>query len=303
VDAATLQVLERAGASVAQPLALALEREGRVEEALGVCRAGVRGERASTDAAERLALDRTGARLARKLRRSWPPMALSAAPERVLRLARIGASRAGARPRWRVADRELPVEAAVIEVVRAAGREAVWSENHLWTSLFALCFADLYFLPIPGVLPTPRRDGPVDVGTPAFARRRQPQILQRLHELRDGAAEKLLNRWGGERLAGLGAPDLARSVGPRLPGGLLAAVLARLAHEGWSVASGLPDLCLLPGPPVRVEGLLPAQLDGDAILVEVKGEGDALRDGQRAWHAALLESGISVECWWVRDLQ
>lgn len=302
-DAATLEVLDRAGAAVAQPLALALEREGRAEEALAVCRSGVRGERATSDPAERLALDRTGARLARKLRRSWPPMALTAAPERVLRLPRVAPSRAGGRPRWTVAERDLPVEAAVIEVLRATGREAVWSENHLWTSLFALCFADLYFLPIPGVLPTPRRDGPVDVGTPAFAQRRAPQILQRLDELRDGAGETLVNRWSGERLAGLSAPQMALAVGPRLPGPLLAAILARLAREGWSVANGLPDLCVLPGPPVRAGGLLPAQLDGDAILVEVKGEGDALRDGQRAWHHALLEARISVECWWVRPLQ
>lgn len=276
---------------LALPRVRALEREGRLAEALSACRAG------DPDPALDLALRRTGARLARSLRQPWPPTPpRREAPIRRLRLVR--GSPAGARPRW--GDAADPVEAAVIRVLAESGREAVHGENGLWTTLFALLFRDLYFLPIPGRLPTARRTGPLDLGTPAFYEARREAIEQRLAALAAGEGPRFAAAWQGESLDGLRLRGAEALVG-EVPPAMLGAILGRLAREGWPVARGLPDLLVRPGAPVRLDAAIPPRLDGDAILVEVKGPTDSLRDEQRVWIDLLLRQGIRVEVWEVRD--
>jgi hypothetical protein len=82
-------------------------------------------------------------------------------------------------------------------------------------------------------------------------------------------------------------------------GGVAAAVLERLAREGWAVARGLPDLYIFSGDPVRLESAVPARLEQRDLLVEIKGPTDALRDEQRVWHDRLLRNEIPVELWLV----
>ncbi len=293
-DADVLGKLAGAGAPVRPSWALRLEREGRAREALAVCRAATRDD--DVDGATAVALERTGRRLARALGEGWAPRTpLRSAAVRRLRLA--AGPKGGARPTWVVDGEALPVEAAVLRALARADRRALHAENWLWTSLYALVFRDLYFLPVPGMLPTARRDGPLDVGTPGFYGRRREVVEARLGALAADGPARFVEGWSGERLAGLGAAEVARSECASIPGKTAAAVLGRLAREGWAAARGLPDLYIFPGPPIRIEGAVPARVDDRDLLVEIKGPTDALRDEQRVWHARLLDEGIPVELW------
>lgn len=303
--------LVEAGAPVRAAWALRLDREGRRAEALAVCRgamvgglsaggSGTGGGSATgglppIDRAAVIALERTGKRLARALGQGWVPSSpLRTAPTRRLRLT---PGPRGVRPTWIVEGAAVTVEAAVVRVLAAAGRRAHHGENWLWTSLYALVFRDLYFLPVPGMLPTARRDGPLDVGTPGFYARRQAEIDARLAALAADGPGRFAAGWDGERLAGLHAGDVVREWSAAIPGKTAAAVLGRLAKEGWSAARGLPDLYVFSGNTGRVEGAVPARLDHGDALVEIKGPGDSLRDEQRVWHDRLLHEGIVVELW------
>lgn len=296
-SADVLASLATVDATVKPELALQLERQGRAAEALEVCRAG------DPDPVITLALDRTGRRLARGAGRGWAPNEpLRPAPVRTVRL-RAGPK--GVRPTWIVDEEALAVEAAVIRALDRLGRRAIHAENWLWTCLYALVFRDLYFLPLPGMLPTSRRDGPVDVGTPGFYARRGDAIEARLAAVAAEGPGPFVAGWGGERLAGLWAYESVATILERcsaVSGVTAASVLRRLAREGWAVARGLPDLYIFSGAPVRVESGVPARLEQRDLLVEIKGPTDALRDEQRVWHDRLLKDGIPVELWAVAPL-
>jgi len=291
-DADTLRALLAAGAAVRIPLVRALEAEGRHAEAFAAC-AGPR------DAAEGLALTRTAARLARRLGVGVPPHPPLQEP-RVRSFVLAPGPPSGGRPTWVVDDVARTVEASMIALVRAAGRAATHAENWLWTSLYALVFRDLYFLPVPGMLPTPRRAGPLDVGTAGFASRRAAAVDARLRALAEEGPARFVSGWEGERLAGLADGEAASAAAASVPGAMAAAVLGRLAREGWDAARGLPDLYLPPGPAVRLEGAVPGALSAEALLAEVKGPTDALRDEQRVWHHHLRCAAIPVELWILR---
>ncbi len=274
-------------------LALQLAAEGRVAEAVTVCRAS------DAAAVERVALDRTGRRLARAARLPFPPgPPLMEAPVRRLVLERAAAV-AGPRPLWRTPDGPAPVEDAVVAHLAAVGRTAIHAENWFWTSCFALAFRELYWLPLPGRLPTNRRSGPMDIGTAAFYTARREAVDAVLEDVFANGIR--VGGWDGEILFGLSHAEMTISMAARIPPKLAAFILGRLSREGWAAARGLPDLLVLDGPPVRVPGAIPAQLDDSVILAEIKGPGDNLRDDQRVWHDGFVTSGNRVELWSVRD--
>lgn len=265
---------------------LALEREGRLAEAIAICRGS------SSDPVEAIAIERTGRRLARAARLPFPPrVPLREAPRRAVRLVRAPGE--GPRPRWDAEARH--IEEALVARIAATGRVALHAENWLWTSLFALAFRDLYWLPLPGRLPSARLAGPLDLGTPAFHAARAPAIEARLAEMSEAGVQ--LGEYGGELLAGLANAEVVLALAPQLPHSLVIAILRRLAVEGWAAARGLPDLVILPGPVAQLPEAIPGKLDAGVILAEVKGPTDNLRDAQRYWHHQILESGNSVELW------
>lgn len=285
---------------VAARLALALEAEGR--PALGAARCAEVWERA--DAASRLSLERTGRRLARRAGGHWrstPP--LRAAPERTIWLKRAPGE--GPRPLW--LDEALTVEAAVATALRP--RLALHGENLVWTTLFGLIFAELYFMPVHGALPVPTLDGPLDLGTPAFARRRAEALAARLQRVRDGEGPRIIAEvWAarhGERLAGvsweLAEVEALQGIAAGVGGSGLALILERLAAEGWSAARGLPDLVIAPGEAVELAQAIPATVAPGLLLAEVKGPGDSLRDEQHAWHDLLVRAGVPCEVWRVKE--
>lgn len=283
--------------SVAVRLARVVERQGRGLESVEL----LRSARQRATAAERLAIDRAGKRVARSHRRSWAPSApLQHARDR--RLALVSDPSSEGRPTW---GGGATIEHAVAEVLRRAGREVLSAEGPLFKTLFALCFADLYFLPVPGQLPAPFLSGPLDLGTPQFRRRRRAAVQSRLAKIAGGQAGEVVGHaaeaWWNVRLRGarwdLWSPSQLAALAHGMQATALAALLEQLLERGLGAAAGLPDLVVLPGHAVRLEGAHPSKLREGLSLIEVKGPSDSLRDEQRAWHDRLLRAGASVEIW------
>lgn len=253
------------------------------------------------------ALERTGCRIARRHRLPWDPLPpLQRPPERQLALP--GAATGGARPRYRTPAGAVPVEEAVAHEVEAAGRHVLRGESAPWTTLFALLLYDLYWLPVPGMLPVPYMRGPLDLGRPDFALNREAALQKRLTEIAQGAAPEEVERayaahYGedvrGARWKWLDAAELA-ALCRGLGGAAVARVLERLAREGWRARRGLPDLVILPGEACSLGRADPEPLGPEARLVEVKGPTDQVRDEQAIWFDHLLEAGVAVELWRVR---
>jgi len=281
---------------VAPRLPLALEAAGHLAEALEACLTW----RELLDPAARPAVERTGRRLARKLGRPWRPTAPLARP-RVRRAWLPRAGRVGPRPVW--GHPPLAVEAAVARALRP--RVAVHGENQLWTTLFGLLLGELFWLPIDGMLPTPGRAGPRDLGTPFFAAHREDALGRRLEAMRAGDLDlrSPWQRWHGCQVRGvrweLATIGQLEAFANSLGGAAVAAVLERLAREGWRAARGLPDLAVLPGETTRIDAI-PARVGPGALLVEVKGPSDTLSDEQRVWLDVLQRARAPVEVWELR---
>jgi hypothetical protein len=257
------------------------------------------------DPASALALERSARRLARAAGVTWGSAPRRTPPKR--RWTLPGAGGDGARPLYRIEGQDLPVEPALVHLLAVRGRRVQHAEAAPWTTLFALILRDLYFLPLPGVLPVPWLTGPLDLGTPAFAEARPAALEDRLAEVRAGAAPALVRArfqaHAGELLAGarwdLCDGEALAAAAEALGGPALAVVLGRLAREGWQAARGLPDLLILPGPALDLPEAAPAHLGPGLLLAEVKGPGDSVRDAQAAWFHLLLEAGAPVELWTV----
>jgi hypothetical protein len=284
--------------------ARALERQGRPAAALQL----LREARKTRTGPGRIALNRAGKRLARQQRQGWAPDApLSSPPRRVIRLP--PASTPGTRPLYDSPAGQVPVEAAVVGLLHSLGRRAIHAENSLWTTLFALFFAEAYFLPVPGALPGRWLAGPLDLGTPAFKARRTASCTGIAAALRAGEGPDRLvfahEKWTGIHLMGarwdLSSNDLAGVVEGLGPAAL-ADIMGHLLDRGFSAARGLPDLAILPGPPVVFPDALPAKLGPDLTLAEVKGPGDTVRDAQALWFHRLGAAGAPIALWEVRPL-
>jgi len=289
-------------AEVAVRVARTLEAEGRSEQAWE----HLVNARASSRGPSRLAIARSGRRLAAQLRRGWAPDPPPRRPP-VRHLVLPGAERIGTRPGYQSGEVVRAVEPAVAELVSSLGRTVLFAEGPLWTTLFALLFADAYFLPVPGALPVPFLAGPLDVGRPDFARRRPIAVAGVLDAVGAGEAPERI-RVADERLRGTwlsGAAwnrasvdqlvAVAKGMGPTS----LRVILETLLREGWRAARGLPDLVVLPGPRIRLPGAMPSRLGEGLVLAEVKGPTDSVRDEQAAWFDRLLGAGAKVELWQV----
>ncbi len=289
----------RPAPTLAFRVARTYEAEGRPLDAL----AALRAARPASDPVERLQITRAERRLARATRTGYAPeIPLRTPATRTVRLVAAGGD--GARPLWTVGGESLPIEAAVVRLLAAAGREALHGEGTLWTTLFGLLFADTYFLPVPGMLPARRLSGPLDVGRRAYAVRRAEAVAEVREALRRGEGpgriEQAAMKRARQALAGVSWPlapverlvRIARDVGPAV----LDAVMGRLLEEGWSVSAGLPDLLVLAGPEVRLNGH-PSRVQPGALFVEIKGPTDSVRDAQVVWFDRLVAAGARVERW------
>lgn len=280
-------------------LAHLTEREGDPEGALQLLRDAHRHSRGPA----RLAFHRTGRRLAQRCRQGWAPDPPHAPPRgRRIELEPCPIPDAN-RPHFQPG---LPVEAATIHLLAEHGRTALHAEGTLWRHVFALLLAPrCYFEPVPGMLPTRFLDGPLDLGTPGFAERRAEAVAATRALVLAGDAPLLARethaRFGGARLAHARWERtvdedcaLVAAIGPHL----LWTIVQALLDHGPRRASGLPDLLILPGPPIELPRSHPRRLGANALLAELKTPKDTVSDAQR-WWLQQLSSKAHIELWQV----
>jgi hypothetical protein len=203
------------------------------------------------------------------------------------------------------------VEEAVALWLAVHGRTALYTEGALLSTICALLLSDLFFLPVPGALPVRMLSAPLDLGTPAFRPARRTAWDALVAALRAGEAASRVaaadERWRGVRLAGArwDAADrdsLSCATAALSPAALML-LLEHFADEGPRAMAGLPDLVVLPGPPVKLPGAFPSRLPAGLVLAEVKGPGDTIRDAQAVWLDRLAGAGVTVEVWRVVSKQ
>ena len=277
-----------------------VRRAALCEAALGRSGQGARicaAWRSRASPVERLALDRTGRRLARAAGIAWRP----GPPLRKARERQVPVPCALDADGHRVWTGGVPIEEAVLQVL--GNCSVVGGENSVWRTLFGLLFFDLLWLPVPGMLPVEGLDAPLDYGTRHFASARAGLLAARLKDLSDGHGEAVMRAGLCHRGCSIRGVNWRFSdaellaMVQALPGSLLGSVLERMAWEGQGSWSGLPDLLVLDGTGRSIEGAFPARLPEGPLFVEVKGPGDSLRDGQRIWIDRLLALGARVEVW------
>ena len=173
--------------------------------------------------------------------------------------------------------------------------------------VFALLCADLYVLPVAGVLPTPFLRAPLDFGTPAFYAARACEVDALWTQIRAGHAFRMgceaWSTWAGVQMSGarwrrFEPEDVLPWLG-RLEPGVLIALLEAILTQGRAAAAGIPDLLVYAPSAVRLTAAFPSRVPEGSCFVEVKGPGDSLRDAQRAWHHRLRRVGGRVEVLWV----
>ena len=281
--------------------ALCLASLGRADEGAALCAAA----REEVDPVLARALERTGRRLARAAGRGWIPLPPLLRPD-VREIPLPAAAFVGVRPGYASSRGALPVEEALADALAALGRGAIYGENALWTTLFGVLFRRVLFAPVPGMLPTPLLDAPLDLGRPGFAGRRQAEIAAAIGAITAGEAPDRLREAevAREQVRGvrwdLFTGDHLARVAEALGGPALATLMRPFAEDWSGAAHGMPDLCVLPGPEVTLPGALPGRVPACVVLAEVKGPTDALRDGQRVWLDRLIRAGVRAELWNVR---
>jgi hypothetical protein len=182
------------------------------------------------------------------------------------------------------------VEACVAAALAARGQRALHMENRLPGMLFALGFWDLIHAPLPGAFVQPFQSGPTDLRDGRFARRRAGPLAARLEAIADGRYGttdflRVLEReqgtvnpfwsWPAHEVAE--APAIVAALAPPVR----AAVCAPLVADPRGARAGFPDLVVTGG-------------GTDGRFLEVKGPGDALRDGQRDWLEHLVAAGVDA---------
>lgn len=284
-------------------LALCLAALGRPEEGAALCEDA--REVAQPD--EALALERTGRRLAKKAGQGWRPMPPIPSPK-IRELKLVGAKLGGSRPGYETPRGPRTIEPAVCAVLADLGRRALFGESAPWSTLFSLLFYDAIFAPVPGMLPTPLMLQPLDIFSPGFAERRKPWMDPIFAAVEAGGAGDLLaealERHAGVSLPGVRLdrlpPEELKLLTAAIDGRTLSGILRCFAADRRSAGRGLPDLCVLPGPEIRLPDAIPSRLPEGLVLAELKGPTDSIRDSQRIWLARLSALGVIAEVWKIK---
>ncbi|MFZ2960944.1 MAG: VRR-NUC domain-containing protein, partial [Candidatus Ozemobacteraceae bacterium] len=160
------------------------------------------------------------------------------------------------------------------------GIQGFEAENRFWTSLFALVFWDILFLPVPRAFGHPFQWGPSDLFSAEFPLARQTAIHDCLVDLTSNETwrDRLLDLY--HRKFGIANAlitweaipfPILEEVVRLLPARHLGAICDRLSRNPGGFKTGFPDLFLFsPEPP-------------GYLLAEVKSPNDRLQNNQRSW--------------------
>jgi hypothetical protein len=250
-----------------------LEQSARHEEAFALASAL---ERAAPRDEERQQLARTLPRLRRKLGLEKLPAATLIAPERRdLTLEPVDG--------W-------SVEWCVREHLHEAHAPVFYVENALINSLFGLLCWRAVFAPRPGAFFHAFHYGPVDLHSPDFQARREPEFAECLGLLEAGGyREAILATW--QEKYGTASPfvfwdaldeEVLALALDCIPPAHLRVLFTRLLADIKSNRSGFPDLIQFRPQEKRY------------LMLEVKGPGDRLQDNQIRWLDYCARHGIPV---------
>jgi Fanconi-associated nuclease 1 len=187
---------------------------------------------------------------------------------------------------------ECSVEAMCLSWYRNQGWQGYHAEGGIIRTLFAYLFYDVLFVYIPNVFQTPFQTCPLDLHTDAFYPARASEINQRLVEIGNGEAERLIRevhcRENEKKTCVVGLnwdfslEDLVE-IASCFGGAALATVCKVMAQEYRQRGGGIPDLFLWNSKTKEV------------MFSEVKSENDRLSDTQRLWIHVLTGAGIRVQ--------
>jgi hypothetical protein len=151
-------------------------------------------------------------------------------------------------------------------------------------------------MPLPGAFHHAYQGGPSDMFEQGFRERRAVAIKERMATLRRGNLANTLSKayeryhpyychWTDWRHVDATLVETASRVIPREH---LLSIFERLLFDPGGNRSGFPDLVALGEEP------------GEYCLIEVKGPGDALQDGQKRWLRYFADKDIPARVAWVR---
>ena len=194
-----------------------------------------------------------------------------------------------------VAREDGPVELLVAHALSGDWQSVHYVENRLFKTLFGLAFWEQIFAPLPGVFHHAYQTRPSDMFEPAFRQRRSELLDSRMEELRRCDLRRELSAaysryqgylctWVDWRYIDLALVQHTLAVVP--PEHLLA-IWQRMLFDPLENRSGFPDLIAL------------GTRQGEYSLIEVKGPGDALQDGQKRWLRFFRQQGIPASVAWV----
>jgi Fanconi-associated nuclease 1 len=187
---------------------------------------------------------------------------------------------------------ECSVEAMCLSFYRDQGYRGFHCEGGIIRTLFGYLFYDVLFVYVPNVFQTPYQTCPLDLHTDSFYPSRASEVNQRLVEITNGAAERLIREVDSKERAkktcviGLNwdfALEDLLEVASCFQGPALATVCKVMAQEYRVRGGGIPDLFLW------------KQHEKKVMFSEVKSANDRLSDTQRLWIHVLLGAGIKVE--------
>lgn len=194
-----------------------------------------------------------------------------------------------------VAQEDGSVELLVARALSGDWRSVHYVENSLFKTLFGLAFWEQIFAPLPGVFHHAYQTRPSDMFEPTFRQRRCGLLDRRMEELRCCDLRRELSAayrryqgylcsWVDWRYIDLALVQDTLAVVP--PEHLLA-IWQRMLFDPLENRSGFPDLIAL------------GTQQGEYSLIEVKGPGDALQDGQKRWLRFFQQQGIPSSVAWV----
>jgi Fanconi-associated nuclease 1 len=151
----------------------------------------------------------------------------------------------------RASKKKLTPEEYALQHFKQEGWKSYHSEVEILTTIFALTFLDILFLPLPGVFETPFQTHPLDLGTEVFYKSRKFYIDTRLKEIESEDFEHYLQTHYTEQYSkrtnviGLswefGLDDLIE-ISDCIGGAALSRIFKLFCHDYFSYNAGMPDL-------------------------------------------------------------
>ena len=285
-------------------LALSLLNINRGTEGLNLL---LNAFRSSPTLLHKIRIAQTGRHLARRLKRSFPPLLpLKTATLRTLKWKTIKRG-------FRQTHGGIVVELAVLKHIESHGRTVFRTENAPWNASLSLLLLDVLFSPVPYQLPSPILSAPLDFGTVEFYHRRFEDITSRIHELRTNGVPHVLEKQTSillhpvehYKIRGCNwsqySFDDLYTFSSQIPTQIVIDIIEHKLKHPIQAHRGLPDLFVLSGEPVRIGDLFPSKIPSDFFFLEVKSEQDIISPYQQHWIHTLKTSGAFVEVWNIKS--